>query len=48
MLAQVSQHSAASSAMARHGDTVLAAITGQAEAFVTTCKDDLPLLQTWC
>ena len=33
MLAQVSQHSAASSAMARHGDTVLAAITGGAEAF---------------
>ena len=48
MLAQVSQHSAASSVMARHGDTVTAAITGGRRHFVTACEDDLPLLQTWC
>ena len=48
VLAQVSQHSAASSVMARHGDTVMAAITGGRRHVVTACEDDLPLLQTWC
>ena len=48
MLAQVSQHSAASSVMARHADTVMAAITGGRRHVVTACEDDLPLLQTWC
>ena len=48
VLAQVSQHSAASSVMARHADTVMAAITGGRTHVVTACEDDLPLLQTWC
>ena len=48
VLAQVSQHSAASSVMARHADTVMAAITGGRRHFVIACEDDLPLLQTWC
>ena len=42
------QHSAAISVMARHADTVMAAITGERTHVVTACEDDLPLLQTWC